>query len=285
MKLNAINKFNTNFKSSYDVKNKALNVVADKIDPKALSNSLDALAAYNRTAINSHELEEFDLSNLPDVSLAQEFSDDEAMLPEGGFDISSLFNLSSSYIAEQIRHYDKTGELMPYKVAQIIDECKYNGFDDNQTREYLENAKQNFVDEMNLLKQDAKRAIASISPTTSKHDVYRVINKGYMPNSHEYFEKITSLPAGEKVKLDSVPIYVSTSASKVMKNYGGSGAYDAVLFKIKLPIGSKLFTMSRTDGIEQCMLPPDAEFRVIDNKKYKNNFNLVELEYILPEKD
>ena len=182
------------------------------------------------------------------------------------------------YLAEPIRYYDKHGELIHYKKREVLDECKYKGLSEEETQQRLEKAKIDFVNEVQRQKGDAIASINSLSPTEKDHTVYRIISAGWTQDSNDYFEIMKKLKKGQNIILDSTPIYVSTSARKTIGNYGGKKDY--ILFKINLPKGSKLLRFPSSDGIEQCIMKPDAKFRVVDNEEYNNNFHYITLDYL-----
>lgn len=238
------------------------------------------LSQYPRPYIakfGQKEPKEFDVTSLPNIGIDQEFSNTELIPPKGGICLTSIFDLTS-HLAEQIRYYEKHGELIPYKKAQILEECKYNSMSDEETQQRIEQETQAFSDNVARIKEDAVRCLDSLSPTEKEHTVYRTISKGYSQDSNDYFNRIKELKEGEEIVLDSVPIYVSTSAQKTIGNYGGKN--DNILFKINLPKGSKLLRLPSSDGIEQGIMKPDAKFKVVENKEFKNDFHLITLDYL-----
>lgn len=192
-------------------------------------------------------------------------------------DLTNILNLSGSYLTQQIRYYEKHGELIPYKKDSITEECRYFGMSDEEIQQKIDEETKAFVDMVKASKEDVIQSINSLSPTEKDHTVYRIISKGYNEDSYNYFEKMKNLKPGEEIVLDSTPIYVSTSAKKTVGNYGvGHGN---ILFEIKLPKGSKLLRFPSIDGIEQCIMKPNAKFKVVDNKEYKNDFHYITLAY------
>lgn len=218
------------------------------------------------------ELEEFDISKLPQTKIDEEFAPDECV---GSYNISCITNLASQFMTEQIRHIEQTGEIIPYKKENIIAENK--GCSEEEIQEKLDEAKEEFLDYFDREKQTAINEINKVSPTTQDHTVYRIINN-FSGDSDKYFEKINSLKEGDETTLDSAPLYVGTAPAGLMKAYGS--AHDGVLFQIKLPKGSKLAKFPSYDGINQLLMKPDSKFKVIENKEYKDNFRLINLEYI-----
>ena len=91
--------------------------------------------------------------------------------------------------------------------------------------------------------------------------------------SNDYFEKMKSLKIGQDIVLDTIPIYVSSSAKKTIYNYGDTK--DQILFRINIPKNSHILRFPSFDGIEQCIMKSDAKFRVIDNQEYNNNFHYI----------
>lgn len=221
--------------------------------------------------------EDFNVEKLPNIGLEQEFSRTELVPLTGSVDLMSLLGLTS-YLAEPIRYYDKHGELIHYKKREVLDECKYKGLNEEETQQRLEQAKIDFINEIQRQKEDAIASINSLSPTEKAHTVYRVISSGWTQDSKDYFDMIKTLKKGQEITLDSTPIYVSTSAKKTIGNYGGNRDY--ILFEINLPKGSKLLRFPSSDGIEQCIMKPEAKFRVVDNEEYNNNFHYITLDYL-----
>ncbi len=221
--------------------------------------------------------QDFNIEQLPNIGIDQEFSKTELIPTTGSIDLTSLLGLTS-YLAEPIRYYDKHGELIHYKKREVLDECKYKGLSEEETQQRLEKAKIDFVNEVQRQKGDAIASINSLSPTEKDHTVYRIISAGWTQDSNDYFEIMKKLKKGQNIILDSTPIYVSTSARKTIGNYGGKKDY--ILFKINLPKGSKLLRFPSSDGIEQCIMKPDAKFRVVDNEEYNNNFHYITLDYL-----
>ena len=230
-----------------------------------------------RPTFGKRVLEDFNVEKLPNISLSQEFSSSELIPPKGGICLTSILGLTS-YLAERIRYYEKHGELIPYMRNEILEECKHKELNEEETKQRLENAKIDFENEVQRQKEDAIASINSLSPTEKPHTVYRVISAGWTQDSNDYFEMMKNLKKGQDVILNSTPIYVSTSAKKTIGNYGGKRDY--ILFRINLPKGSKLLRFPSSDGIEQCIMKPDAKFRVVDNEEYNNNFHYITLEYL-----
>ncbi len=230
-----------------------------------------------RPTFGKRVLEDFNVEKLPNISLSQEFSSSELIPPKGGICLTSILGLTS-YLAERIRYYEKHGELIPYMRNEILEECKHKELNEEETKQRLENAKIDFENEVQRQKEDAIASINSLSPTEKPHTVYRVISAGWTQDSNDYFEMMKNLKKGQDVILNSTPIYVSTSAKKTIGNYGGKRDY--ILFRINLPKGSKLLRFPSSDGIEQCIMKPDAKFRVVDNEEYNNNFHYITLDYL-----
>ena len=230
-----------------------------------------------RPTFGKRVLEDFNVEKLPNISLSQEFSSSELIPPKGGICLTSILGLTS-YLAERIRYYEKHGELIPYMRNEILEECKHKELNEEETKQRLEQAKIDFVNEVQRQKKDAINCINTLSPTEKEHTVYRVISAGWTKDSNDYFEMMKNIKKGQDVILDSTPIYVSTSAKKTIGNYGGNKDY--ILFKINLPKGSKLLRFPSFDGIEQCIMKPDAKFRVVDNEEYNNNFHYITLDYL-----
>lgn len=250
-----------------------------------ITTSSEILANQNKILIKQTKAPEiFDIETLEDKKSDEVFSCDELMPLNGGINISPILEMGYSYMVEQIRYYEATGELIPWKIAQLLDEAKYMGLSDEETKEFIQGAKEKFVKELEEKKKLVKDEIDTISPTVSSHQVYRVIKDNYEEIPHKYFEKVSNLKKDEEAILNSAPMYVSTSAKKTIQTYGGGMPHNGVLFKINLPEGSKLLKMPSNDGIEQLIMKPDAKFRVVDNQEYKDNFHLIELDYI-PEED
>ena len=131
-------------------------------------------------------------------------------------------------------------------------------------------------------KELSSKEIDVFSPTKAPHSVYRVITSNPNEITKKYFDKINALKPDDEVVLSSIPMYVSTSAKKIMQNYGINSS-GGVLFKINLPEGSKLMKLPSGDGIEQLIMRPDSKFKVVENKEYDNNFRTIELDYLFDE--
>ena len=237
----------------------------------------DALAQQNKVLIN--KLEEFDPQSLDDFGILETFDKEELMLPTGRIAISELINLSSGSTSEQIRYYENFGELIPYMAQQYSDQAQQMGLNKEQTEQFLKEKEESFVKKYNEDKIKANESVELTAPTTKEHTVYRVIRDHNHPYGIDYFKKIRSLKKGENIKLDTVPIYVSTSGKRTMKNYCGRLG-NAILFQIELPKGSKIFKFPTNDGIEQCIMKADSEFEVLEHKEYKDNFRLIKLKYL-----
>ena len=221
--------------------------------------------------------QDFNIEQLPNIGIDQEFSNNELVPINGSVNLTSILGMTYSS-AEPIRYFEKHGELIPYKRNLILEECQYKGLSEEETQHKLDNAKIDFKNEVKKQKEDAIATINSLSPTEKEHTVYRVISAGWTQDSNDYFEQMSKLKKGEQVVLDTTPIYVSTSARKTIGNYGGKKDY--ILFKINLPKGSKLLRFPSSDGIEQGIMKPDAKFRVVDNEEYNNNFHYITLDYL-----
>ena len=223
---------------------------------------------------NKKELEEFDISQLPNIN-----SDDEFEIREGisdtGLNLSCLTNLASQYMTEQIRAIENTDKLVPYKERNIREENRYCSED--EINALLEEEKERFVNYFEEEKDKAIKEIDKVNPTTKPHTVYRISND-FNPDSKCYFDKINALKPGEETTLDKAPIYVGTSPAGLLKTYGM--AQNGVLFKINLPKGSKVAKFPSMDGINQLLMKPEAKFTVVDNQEYKNNFRVITLDYI-----
>lgn len=252
---------------------------------EALLGTLDAVAAQNKGFVTgkNDDLEEFDTSTLGNKSIEDEFSTQEMAINGKRLPMNAVLNLI--YSCWEIRYYEQTGELVPYKTKELLEKCRYKGLNCEQTQEYIQQAKDDFAAKTNSTKIQAIKDINLSAPTLEEHTVYRILNKPYEDYDKKSYEQIRKYSPNEIVKLSSSPIYVSTSAKKTINNYGGKRAKDGILFEIKLPKNSKLLKFPSGDGIEQCIMKPDAQFKVIKNEQYKNNFTKITLEYILPEDD
>lgn len=232
---------------------------------------------FYKPAFGNRIYEDFNVEKLPNISLNEEFSSDELIPPKGGVSLMSILDLAS-YLTEQIRYYEKHGELIHYKRNEVLENCKNQGLNDEETQACLEQAKKDFEAQIKTMKEDANNCINSISPTEKEHTVYRIISRGWSKDSNDYFEKMKSLKIGQDIVLDTIPIYVSSSAKKTICNYGDTK--NQILFRINIPKNSHILRFPSFDGIEQCIMKPDAKFRVIDNQEYNNNFHYITLDYL-----
>ena len=282
MKISSVhlNKVNTNFKSSELSSNKRAKSISDN---SVKASSLEAMSTYNRAFINNEDLPEYDYDSLPDRKFSDELESGECR-QTGDINFSSL-DIAQSWDAQLIRQGLKGSEINN-DINKYLEEyiCAMNSTDYNPDVKINEEISD---EEDSILKQIAASAITirSISPTVKQHEIYRVVSYDPIsPDSKEYIENLKALKPGETTMLSPVPVYVSSSAKKIMNNYAHQTGSDGVLFKILLPEGSHIMPASY-GGVEQCLMEPCAQFKVLNNEKYKNNFNVITLEYILPDKN
>ncbi len=237
---------------------------------------LSSYIANNNIRFGSkiEELKELDASKLPQ----DKFDSDECSC-DGGYNVSCITNLASHYITEQIRHILHTGELVPYKKEQIINENKYYCTKD-EIQEKLEEAKEYFLNYFNEEAQRATDEINKLSPTKTEHTVYRIVDEHVGENEY-YFDELSSFEKGDETVLDVAPLYVGSDPEYLLKSYSNKNKPQRkVLFKIDLPVGSKLAKLPSSDGINQLLMKPSSRFKIIDNQEFQNNFRLISLEYI-----
>lgn len=245
-----------------------------------IKSSSEALANQNMVLLKRPKpLEKFDIESLPDEKSKDVFALDELAFPVGGASISETLELASQWKAEQVRYFEATGELIPWKTRQLVEEAQYQGLSPEETKDYIQKEKEKFAKEIEEKKELSNKEIDVFSPTTKPHSVYRVITNNCDEITKKYFDKINALEQNDEVVLSSVPMYVSTSPKKVMQNYGTNSS-GGVLFKVNLPEGSKLMNLPSGDGIEQLIMRPDSKFKVVENKEYDNDFRTIELDYL-----
>ena len=259
------------------------NKKAEYIADESVVSSADALANQKMIIVKKPKtLEKFDVESLPDEKSKDVFAPDELAFPPEGVSITETLNLGYSYMAEQIRYFEATGELIPWKTRELLEQAQYLGLNAEETKEFIQNEKEKFTKEVEKQKELSNKEIDVFSPTKAPHSVYRVITSNPNEITKKYFDKINALKSGNEVVLSSIPMYVSTSAKKVMQNYGVNPS-GGVLFKINLPEGSKLMNLPSGDGIEQLIMRPDSKFKVVETKEYDNNFRTIELDYLFDE--
>ena len=241
------------------------------------------LSEYNKVLVApiNDDRPLLNIDNLPDKSIEEEFEEEELKLLKGFISLSDIMSLTYSYIVDEIRHLEETGELLPYVEQQYRDECIQNRFTKEETEQFINDKKRKFEDEIQIKRQKAIDEINTTAPSIKPHTVYRVIKQSSTPESKQYIERIKNLKEGDKIELNTTPIYVSSSAKKVMKNYGGGCMKDTVLFKINLPVGSKLLKLPCGDKIEQCIMKPKSKFIVASNQMFQNGPYLITLNYVL----
>lgn len=269
-------------KVNFTSKNESIKGFSHLGAPESFENKgAEILAGQNAAFIKVENKNTFNTQELEDLGIMDVFEPDE-MIPQGErINLNSIVDLTTSSFGEQVRHFRHTGKIIPYMLEYYKEEARLNKLEGKEAEDFVQQMCENFINSIEEKKKEAILNIDKNYPTKAPHNVYRVIRMGHSEESNQYFNKITNLNKGENIVLSELPIYVSTSGKKVMQNYGAGGGKDCVLFKIELPVGTKILKFPSTDGIEQCIMKPDSKFEVVDNKKYDNNFHYLTLKHIL----
>ncbi len=274
MEISAIGNLNSNCKSNKsEAKDKKCGCpICEEIQ----ASSLDAMAAYNQAVIKPR----FNPDFLPDKSLESEFDGNELCTKDiKDFSFYPIGEMADTFTKNCIRKFESNGEL-PWSNRQSVEE-KYERMgirSEEEKQRMLQEEMEQYAKTIKSLTDRVNEEMSKIPPTTKEHTVYRIITDDYSPSYKNIQTELSSLDIDDEFILDNCPIYVSTSGQKVMKNYGLS-ARDGFLFEIRLPKGSQLYKFPH-DGIEQCIMKPQAKFKLIDKQEYANDFTYMILEYI-----
>lgn len=269
------NIFKINFKGSNDV---ATSLVTGQQPEKqdVQCNCNECMASYNKSLVT--QLPDITSVKFDDNTLEEAFGVGTGIsYPGTYFDANLIRNMTSESVWEPIVHFEQTGEIIPWKRERIREDLKHKGF-------YGENLEQEFqkkeAEYGKSIKEDLQKCtdeFDKLVPTAKDAIAYRTIDRGYKDLSKKYFDNIIRAQVGEQIKLNPCPIYIGTNGNKIAETYGGKN--NAVMFKINIPAGSKVLKYPDF-GIEQAIMKPGAQFKVVDKQEFKNNNHLIELEYI-----
>ena len=266
---------NYSFKSNFE--NNQPKSATNPIEADA--SALGALAAYNSPLVcefeESSELNIDDKNLFPAGSIEDSYELESRSKHTNTSSLSQCLGSLGELQRKRLNNAGLTKEEIVDKVQNYYEAIKNNDGILPEEDKYEE-----LSDEANRALETLARAKYEIQKTAPviKQDItlYRKID-----NYNEYANWLKALKPDEETVISTNAMYCGYSIKDVLGAYGNKS--NQVILKIKMPKGSKLpFGYM---SIPEAYIEPCAKFRVIGNKKYKNDNTLITLKYIKPEEE